>query len=592
MRSDQFLAGIPSRSRATGLGRRNLNIRKLIGSLSVLALCFVPVVSAQGTWLTRAPLPAPRVGAGSAVVNGLLYVFGGFIPDFGGPSIIALTTVYDPAANRWCAKTPMPTARMSPGVGVVNEIVYVMGGNNAAEGLATVEAYDPATDKWSAKAPMSMARSGFGVAAVDGILYALGGDTSGTSVEAYDSKTNTWAAKSPLPTPHFGPAVGVVGGVIYVAGGRAPISFSPSGISNAVDAFSPVTNTWTSRAPMLSERFDAAYGVIDGAIYVAGGYGRYAGSTAIAVTSVEAYDPAMNRWSAQAPIPTARGEAAAGAINGRLYVVGGRVANTTAAPRLDVNEVFMPPGPPVLWEGGISNAASFQVSQGIAPQSYVAIQGFNLAPDTPAAGRVWRSDDFVNGALPMSLDKVGVTIGGKPAAIEYISPSQINAIASADTPVGDIVRVLVTTSAGTSNAIGVKIQTFSPAFFMWPDNQPAATRVDFSIVAKNGTFPEQATVPAKPGEVIILWGNGFGPTTPPLPGDVVTPGSPVHNVATRPDITIGGIPAEFVSGAMSPGLASVYQIAVRVPALPAGDHAVRIMQGGSQGPDRLLLAVQ
>jgi uncharacterized protein (TIGR03437 family) len=192
----------------------------------------------------------------------------------------------------------------------------------------------------------------------------------------------------------------------------------------------------------------------------------------------------------------------------------------------------------------------------------------------------------------MSLDKVGVTIGGKPAAIEYVSPSQINAIAPADTPAGDSVPVKVTTSAGTSNAIGVKVQMFSPAFFVWPNNQPVATRVDFSIVAKNGTFAGQTTVPAKPGEVIILWGNGFGPTTPPLPGDMVTPASPVYNVATQPDITIGGIPAEFVSGAMSPGLASVYQIAVRVPAVTAGDQAIKILQGGREGPDGLVLTVQ
>jgi uncharacterized protein (TIGR03437 family) len=227
-----------------------------------------------------------------------------------------------------------------------------------------------------------------------------------------------------------------------------------------------------------------------------------------------------------------------------------------------------------------------------APQSYVAIQGFNLPPDTPAGGRVWRTEDFVDGALPMSLDKVSVTIGGKPAVIEYVGSGQIKAIASAKTPVGGSVPVLVTTSAGTSSAISVEVQTFSPGFFVWPDNQPAATHLDFITVARNGSFPGQATVPAKPGEVIILWGTGFGPTTPPLPGDIVTPLTHLHVVATQPYSTIGGMPAELVSGAMSPGLASVYQIAVRVPTLPAGDHAIQIVQGGRRGPDGLVLAVE
>ena len=64
---------------------------------------------------------------------------------------------------------------------------------------------------------------------------------------------------------------------------------------------------------------------------------------------------------------------------------------------------------------------------------------------------------------------------------------------------------------------------YGPAFFPWPNNQVVATRQDFSLAAKNGTFAGATTVPAKPGDVIILWGTGFGPPIPAAPAGEETP---------------------------------------------------------------------
>ena len=68
----------------------------------------------------------------------------------------------------------MPTAR-NPAVGVVNGIVYAVGGWGASNYLATVEAYDPATNTWTTKASMPTPRFGLAVGVVNGILYAVGG---------------------------------------------------------------------------------------------------------------------------------------------------------------------------------------------------------------------------------------------------------------------------------------------------------------------------------------------------------------------------------------------------------------------------------
>ena len=79
--------------------------------------------------------------------------------------------------------------------------------------------------------------------------------------------------------------------------------------------------------------------------------------------------------------------------------------------------------PAIAQSGGLVNGASFQA--GIVPNSWITIVGTNLSPKTDT----W-DNAVVNGALPLSLDGVSVSVGGQPAYLSYISPGQINALAS------------------------------------------------------------------------------------------------------------------------------------------------------------------
>ena len=125
-------------------------------------------------------------------------------------------------------------------VGVVNGILYAVGGACCAPGenvtiLNTVEAYDPTTDKWTAKAPVPTARYG-PVGVVNGILYVVGGvskDSIIGTVEAYDSNTNKWTTKVPLPEPRYGHAVGVANGILYAVGGHGIVGTGSA--SNVVE---------------------------------------------------------------------------------------------------------------------------------------------------------------------------------------------------------------------------------------------------------------------------------------------------------------------------------------------------------------------
>jgi len=239
-------------------------------------------------------------------------------------------------------------------------------------------------------------------------------------------------------------------------------------------------------------------------------------------------------------------------------------------------------GIPIITAGGVVSGASFQ--PGIVANSWVTVVGSNLATVTDT----W-ANSIVDGKLPTTLDGVTVTIAGKPAYLYYISPSQINLVAP-DAGSGPV-EVVVANAAGTSQASTVASSQYGPAFFLWPGNQVVATRQDFSLAAKDGSLAT-ATVAAKPGDVIILWGTGFGPTTPAAPTGVQLPSDRTYLTSTPPAVTIDNVPATVYGAALAPGFAGLYQVAIQVPAsLSDGDWPVEASIGGVRSPSGIVLSI-
>jgi uncharacterized protein (TIGR03437 family) len=181
-------------------------------------------------------------------------------------------------------------------------------------------------------------------------------------------------------------------------------------------------------------------------------------------------------------------------------------------------------------------------------------------------------------------------VGDQAAYIEYISATQINAVAPS-VPAGSV-PVTVTNANGTSQAVMAQLQAEQPAFFQW-GNYAVATRQNFSLAVKNGTFAGTTTVPAAPGDVIILWGTGFGPTSPSAPAGAETPSTTTYNTATAVSVTVGGKPTTVYGAALAPGYAGLYQIAIQIPAsLANGDYPVVATINGAQSPSTTMITVQ
>ena len=232
----------------------------------------------------------------------------------------------------------------------------------------------------------------------------------------------------------------------------------------------------------------------------------------------------------------------------------------------------------------VVNGASF--APGIVPGSWATIQGSNLATKTDTWDNL-----IVNGKLPTAVDGVSLTVGGQSVYVYYISAGQINFIVP-EVPAGSQ-PVVVINSLGTSEPFSATVDSYGPAFFGWPNNQVVATRQDFSLAAKNGTFSGTTTVPAKPGDTIILWGTGFGPTNPSAGQGEETPSNATYSTATLPTVEIDNLSATVYGAALAPGFAGLYQVAITVPAsLGNGDWPVVATISGASSPSGMVLTVQ
>jgi uncharacterized protein (TIGR03437 family) len=220
----------------------------------------------------------------------------------------------------------------------------------------------------------------------------------------------------------------------------------------------------------------------------------------------------------------------------------------------------------------------------IAPNTWVEVKGSNLskAGDT----RIWQSSDFINSQMPTNLDGVSVTVNGKSAFVYYISPTQINILTPPDA-MPAAVLVQVTRNALVSANFSVQTKAESPSFFDFNGGPYVVAQhaADYTFVGPANLIAGLTTTPAKPGETVVLYVNGCGPTNVP-----VVSGSMFQSGALTPvpTVTIGGLSANVTyADLISPGL---FQFNVVIPPnAVSGDNAlVTVCNATPVGPVGLI----
>jgi uncharacterized protein (TIGR03437 family) len=233
---------------------------------------------------------------------------------------------------------------------------------------------------------------------------------------------------------------------------------------------------------------------------------------------------------------------------------------------------------------GVGDLATF--TRPITPAGLIVLTGTNLSATT----RAWNADEIQGDQLPHSLDDVSVTVDGMAATLTYVSPNQINAQAP-DFSSNTTSVVQVQNRGGLSNSYMADARLISPTLWTLPapnDRYVVALHTDGSIVGPPDLYgPGLPSRPALPGETLLLYGTGFGPTTPAVAAGTTFSGNPL--VVGPLQVSIGGVTAPVLfAGLVSPGL---IQINAVVPILTPRDQPLVITVNGVRTTQTLLLTV-
>ena len=96
----------------------------------------------------------------------------------------------------WELRAPMPVARQELASGVLDGNVYVIGGyDENGNSTATVQVYDPITDTWTSAQSLPFAVNHNSAAVADGKLYSFG--AGGGEVFLYNPNSNSWSPVVP-----------------------------------------------------------------------------------------------------------------------------------------------------------------------------------------------------------------------------------------------------------------------------------------------------------------------------------------------------------------------------------------------------------
>ncbi len=275
---------------------------------------------------------------------------------------IAASPAY--AQGKWTTLAPFPEpSEEILGTAAAGKMYVFAGLAPVWKPIGLVYEYDPATNRWTKKKPMALPSHHVAFTEYHGKIYGFGGFTYPQSAPPlwvpinnaweYDPSTDVWKALAPMPSKRGSAVAAVVGDKIYVIGGVSTIPGSndpglsqtvPQASVGTVEEYDPKENTWRERSPMPTPRNHATAGAVNGKIYVIGGrVGAAFIGLASDISVVEEYDPATDKWSApKARMPTTRSATASGVYNGRIYVAGGEYQDTRMMATFRAVEAYDP----------------------------------------------------------------------------------------------------------------------------------------------------------------------------------------------------------------------------------------------------------
>jgi len=241
---------------------------------------------------------------------------------------------------------------------------------------------------------------------------------------------------------------------------------------------------------------------------------------------------------------------------------------------------------------GVISAGAFGARTDFAPGSWLEVYGSNFANGL----KLWDGPDFSGLSAPTVLDRVRAQVNGKDAFTWVVSPGQLN-VQAPDNPGRGPMSVTVTNCDQTSAPVNLTQERVAPGVWAPPTFTSGGKQLLGATTADGKTFIGNIagvpSRPAKPGEMIIAYGVGFGATNPTVAAGQITPG--LAPLADPFVMTIGQVQLtapQLVYAGLAPGFVGLYQFNIIVPDVPDGDQAVTMRVGSVAVPQTLFLSVK
>ena len=256
--------------------------------------------------------------------------------------------------------------------------------------------------------------------------------------------------------------------------------------------------------------------------------------------------------------------------------------------------------PPVI--SSVDSASAYGGYSYFASGSWLEIRGSNLADPNdprlmaPVNPGQWTIADFNGANAPQMLDGISASIDGKPAYVWYLSPGQINVQAPEDSATGNI-TITVTNCKATSSPFTFTRRALAPgllapsSFNLGGKQYLVATfNSDGAYVLNTGAVEGLNSRPAKPGDLIIAYGIGFGNVTPSiLPGVIAEQSNALNNPIT---VAFGSTNATLSYAGLAGNFVGLYEFYITVPfGIADGDYQINVTQNGTAAPQTMYLTV-
>ena len=569
--------------------------------VAALALFYAPMTAAQTApnWTQQFPQssPSPRVYQSMAYdsARGQTVLFGG--QDYSGKAGYTDTWVWD--GSNWTQKFP----QTSPPAQSAHAMVYDSAHSQAVLFSLNYTWLWDGTN-WTPVPPIGPSgRYGQAMAydSAHGQVVLFGGAVANNSDvptllgDTWVWDGSTWTQKSPQNSPparyQHAMAYDSAHGQVVLFGG---LNGNPENASFADTWLWDGTN-WTQGSPQTSpaarNEHAMAYDSSQGEVVLFGGIGGGGNDTWL-------WDG--SNWTEAnpqtSPVGRSGGTMSYDSAHDQVVLFGGHGAGGLGS-QAALGDIWtygvgaaQVMGPAIYSVASASDYSSGPSSTS-APGSWIEIYGNNLAPSTQG----WTSADFNGNTAPTSLNGVSVMIGGQAAFVDYVSGNQVNAQLPSNIAAGEL-PLTVTNGGVTGAPVEVTVNATQPGllapqnFFAGGNQYVVALLPDGSYVLPTGAIPGVNSRPAQPGEIIVMYGIGFGSVTPNIPAGEIATGD--SQLVLPFEILFGQTEAQLTYFGLAPTFVGLYQFNVTVPSVPDSDLVpLTFNLGGAPGTQRLFTAV-